>query len=37
MNVYVRGGNGWRLVCHQATAQLASIEERIAATTHTLH
>lgn len=38
MNVYVRGANGWRLVCHQATAQLAAIEAQIAAATaHTLH
>ncbi|MFM8798498.1 MAG: hypothetical protein ACKODT_06030, partial [Fluviibacter sp.] len=38
MNVYVRGGNGWRLVCHQATAQLASIEEQVSSVaTHTLH
>ncbi|MGV0954530.1 MAG: YybH family protein [Fluviibacter sp.] len=37
-NVYVRGANGWRMVCHQATAQLASIEEHVANTaTHTLH
>ena len=37
MNVYVRGANGWRLVCHQATAQLAAIEAQAAAATHTLH
>ncbi|MBU3667795.1 MAG: DUF4440 domain-containing protein [Rhodocyclaceae bacterium] len=37
MNVYVRGANGWRLVCHQATAQLAAIEAQRAAAAHTLH
>ena len=37
MNVYVRGANGWRLVCHQATAQLASIEAQATAAAHTLH
>ena len=37
MNVYVRGSNGWRLVCHQATAQLAAVEAQITAATHTLH
>ncbi len=38
MNVYVRGGNGWRLVCHQATAQLADVESQMtSAATHTLH
>ena len=37
MNVYVRGANGWRLVCHQATAQLASIETQTVAAAHTLH
>ncbi len=37
MNVYIRGGNGWRLVCHQATAQMAAVEAQIAAAAHTLH
>lgn len=37
MNTYVRGANGWRLVCHQTTAQLAAVEAQANLSTHTLH